>query len=147
MFYNTQSWLGEAPRHFDQGKISLERNYAIGVMDELFQSTERYTKAFLMTKGIKVDMVHSLTGLLDQAVKYEPSWESLWITLEVSCEGGRACHYPPRKVGEVRIIPTLAEVKELFEKLDPWLKTLDRTLEKSIEHQEKHREKNHGLGF
>jgi predicted nucleotidyltransferase len=146
--YNIRFWLEEARRHFDQGKMSLERNYAIGAMNELFQSTERYMKAFLMTKGIKVEMTHSLSGLLDQAVKYEPSWESLRKTLEVAYEWGRACHYLPYCLGEVRIVPELAEVRDLWDKLDPWLKTLDRNLEISIETQEKARKRNdHGIGF
>ncbi|MEC4682073.1 MAG: HEPN domain-containing protein [Nitrospirota bacterium] len=147
-FYNVRHWLKDAREHLDYGRFSLDRENEVGAMDQLFQSIERYMKAFLMTKGIKVEMVHSLPGLLDQAVKYEPSWEPLRKTLEVAYEWGRACHYPPRQEGEVRIVPTLAEVKELYGKLDPWLKTLDRTLEKSIETQEKHREKrDHGFGF
>ena len=146
-FFDIRFWLEEARRHFDQGNMSLEREYEIGAMDELFQSTERYLKAFLLTKNIRVEMTHSLSGLLDQAVKYQPSWESLRKTLEVAYEWGRACHYPPRSPGEVRIVPTLAEVKELYDKLDPWLKTLDRNLELSIETQEKSRKKDHGLGL
>ena len=146
-FFDIRFWLEEARRHFDQGNMSLEREYEIGAMDELFQSTERYLKAFLLTKNIRVEMTHSLSGLLDQAVKYQPSWESLRKTLEVAYEWGRACHYPPRSPGEVRIVPTLAEVKELYDKLDPWLKTLDRNLERSIETQEKSRKKDHGLGL
>ena len=146
-FFDIRFWLEEARRHFDQGNMSLEREYEIGAMDELFQCTERYLKAFLLTKNIRVEMTHSLSGLLDQAVKYEPSWESLRRTLEVAYEWGRACHYPPRQEGEVRIVPTLSEVKELYDKLDPWLKTLDRNLERSIETQEKSRKKDHGLGL
>ena len=115
-------------------------------MDELFQATERYLKAYLMTKNVRVEMVHSLPGLLDQAIKYEPSWESFRKTLEVAYEWGRACHCPPSRPGEVRIVPTLSEVKDLCDKLDPWLKTLDRNLERSIETQEKNRKKDHGLG-
>jgi len=147
-FYNIKHWLKDAREHLDYGKFSLGRDNEIGAMDQLFQSTERYLKAFLMTKGIKVEMVHSLPGLLDQAVKHEPSWESLRETLEITHKWGRACHYPPRQEGEVRIVPTLPEVKELYEKLDPWLKSLDRTLERSIESLEKNREKkNQGLGY
>lgn len=147
-FYNVKYWLKDAREHLDYGNFSLGRDNEIGAMDQLFQSTERYLKAFLMTKGIKVEMVHSLPGLLDQAVKYEPSWEFLRKTLEVAYEWGRACHYPPRQEGEIRIVPTLSEVKELYEKLDPWLKSLDQTLERSIESLEKSREKkNPGLGF
>ncbi|MHB1730417.1 MAG: HEPN domain-containing protein [Leptospirillum sp.] len=147
-FYNVSHWLKEARRHLEHMELDLRSDYDIGAMDELFQATERYMKAFLMTKGIKVEMVHSLPGLLDQAVKHEPSWESLRETLEVAYEWGRACHYPPRQEGEVRIVPTLSEVKELYEKLDPWLKSLDRTLERSVESLEKNREKkNQGLGY
>ncbi|MCL4485123.1 MAG: nucleotidyltransferase domain-containing protein [Nitrospirae bacterium] len=147
-FYNIKHWLKDAREHLDYGKFSLGRDNEIGAMDQLFQSTERYLKAFLMTKGIKVEMVHSLPGLLDQAVKHEPSWESLRETLEITHKWGRACHYPPRQEGEVRIVPTLPEVKELYEKLDPWLKSLDWTLERSIESLEKNREKkNQGLGY
>ncbi len=146
-FYNIRSWLDDAREHRVFSENALGRNNAISAMDQLFQSTERYMKAFLMTKGIKVDMVHSLSGLLDQAIKYEPSWESLRKTLEVAYEWGRACHYPPRRPGEVRIVPTLSEVKDLCDKLDPWIKALDRSLEMSIESQEKSRKKDHGLGF
>ena len=145
-FYNIRAWLEEARRHLDYGNLSFEKGSNIGAMDELFQATERYLKAYLMTKGIKVEVVHSLPGLLDQAVRYEPSWESHRKTLEVAYDWGRTCHYPPRSPGEVRIVPTLSEVKDLRDKLDPWLKTLDRTLERAIEVQEKSRKKDHGLG-
>ncbi len=147
-FYNVSHWLKEARRHLEHMELDLRSDYDIGAMDELFQATERYMKAFLMTKGIKVEMVHSLPGLLDQAVKHEPSWESLRKTLDVAYEWGKACHYPPRHPGEVRIVPELAEVRDLCDKLDPWLKTLDRTLERSVESLEKNREKkNQGLGY
>ncbi len=146
-FYNIQSWLDDAREHRVFSENAMGRNNAISAMDQLFQSTERYLKAFLMTKGIKVDMVHSLPGLLDQIIKYEPSWESHRKTLEVAYEWGRACHYPPRRPGEVRIVPTLSEVEDLRDTLDPWLKTLDQNLERSIEVQEKSRKKDHGLGF
>ena len=69
---------------------ALKRMISIKAGDEtskeyqLFQATERYMKAFLMTKGIKVEMTHSLSSLLDQAIKYEPSWESIRETLEVA---------------------------------------------------------------
>ncbi len=141
VFYNIKHWLKEARRHLEHMELDLRRDYDIGAMDELFQATERYMKAFLMSKGIKVEMVHSLPGLLDQAVKYEPSWESLRETLQVTYDWGRACHYAPRREGEVRIVPTLPEVRDLREKLDPWLKSLDRTLSDSLERQEKSREK------
>ena len=147
-FYNIKEWLNNARVCLETYDFHQSRGRNVEGMDQLFQSIERYMKAFLMTKGIKTEMTHSLSGLLDQAVKYEPSWESLRETLEVAYKWGRDCHYPPRQEGEVRIIPTLPEVKELYGKLDPWLKTLDRTLEKSIENQEKARKKNdHGLGF
>jgi len=147
-FYNIQSWLEDAREHRVFSENAMGRNNAISAMDQLFQSIERYMKAFLMTKGIKVEMVHSLPGLLDQIVKYEPSWESLRKTLDVAYEWGKSCHYPPRHPGEIRIVPELAEVRDLCDKLDPWLKTLDRNLEMSIEHKEKHREKkDHGLEF
>ena len=147
-FYNIKEWLNNARVCLETYDFHQSRGRNVEGMDQLFQSTERYMKAFLMTKGVKVEMTHSLSGLLDQAVKYEPSWESLRETLEVAHKWGRDCHYPPRQEGEVRIIPTLPEVKELYGKLDPWLKTLDRTLEKSIETQEKARKRNdHGLGF
>ncbi len=147
-FYNVKEWLKNARVCLETYDFHKSRGRNIEGMDQLFQSTERYLKAFLMTKGVKVEMTHSLSGLLDQAVKYEPSWESLRETLEVTHRWGRACHYPPRQEGEVRIVPTLAEVKELYDKLDPWLKSLDRTLELSIKTQEKHREmRDHGLGF
>lgn len=146
-FYNIRSWLEDAREHRAFSENAMGRNNAISAMDQLFQSIERYMKAFLMTKGIKVEMVHSLPGLLDQIVKYEPSWEALRKTLDVAYEWGKACHYPPRCPGEVRIVPELAEVRDLCGKLDPWLKTLDRNLEMSIETQEKNRKKDHGLGF
>jgi len=146
-FYNVKSWLDEARRHLQHMELDFRSDYDIGAMDELFQATERYMKAFLMTKGVKVEIMHSLPGLLDQMVKHEPSWESFRKTLEIAYEWGRACHYPPRQEGEIRIVPTLAEVKELYGKLDPWLKTLDRSLEKVIKEREKSRKNDHGLGF
>ena len=146
-FYNIKEWLNNARVCLETYDFHQGRGRNVEGMDQLFQATERYMKAFLMTKGIKVEMTHSLSGLLDQAVKYEPSWESLRETLEVAHKWGRACHYPPRLPGEVRIVPTLSEVRELHDKLDPWLKSLDRTLEKAIEAQEKSRKKDQGMGF
>ena len=145
-YYNVKEWLKNARVCLETYDFHKSRGRNIEGMDQLFQSTERYLKAFLMTKGVKVEMTHSLSGLLDQAVQYEPSWESLRETLEVTHRWGRACHYPPRQEGEIRIVPTLSEVKELYDKLDPWLKTLDKNLERSIETQEKTRKKDHGLG-
>ena len=136
-FFNVKSWLEEARRHLRHMKVDIKEGSEIGAMDELFQSTERYMKAFLMMKDVKVEMVHSLPGLLDQAIRYEPSWESLRKTLEVTYEWGRACHYPPRKEGEIRIVPTLSEVKELHGKLDPWLLRIDRQLESHLLKREK----------
>lgn len=141
-FYNIGFWLKDARNFLKSADfMSGLEDGELQAMDTLFQSVERYLKAFLMTKGITVEMVHSLPGLLDQAVKYEPSWESLRETLQVTYDWGRACHYAPRREGEVRIVPTLPEVRDLREKLDPWLKSLDRTLSDSLERQEKSREK------
>ena len=146
-FYNVKEWLKNARVCLETYDFHKSRGRNIEGMDQLFQSTERYMKAFLMTKGVKVEMTHSLSGLLDQAVKYEPSWESLRETLEVTHRWGRACHYPPRQEGEIRSVPTLSEVGDLRDKLDSWLKSLDRTLELSIETREKSRKNDHGLGL
>ncbi len=134
-FYNVREWLKNARVCLETSDFHKSHGRNVEGMDQLFQSTERYMKAFLMTKGIRVEMTHSLSSLLDQAVQYEPSWESLRKTLEVTHQWGRSCHYPPRQEGEIRFVPTLAEVNELYDKLDPWLKTLDRKLEISTENK------------
>ena len=84
-FYNIGFWLKDARNFLKSADFmgGLE-DAEIQAMDNLFQSVERNLKAFLMTKGITVEMVHRLPGLLDQAVKYEPSWESLRKTLQIT---------------------------------------------------------------
>lgn len=147
-FYNIEFWLKDARNFLKSARFFMqEEGGEVLAMDNLFQSVERYLKAFLMTKGITVEMTHSLPALLDQAAAYEPSWKTMKETMQIAYEWGRACHYPPRRPGESRIVPTLSEVKNLCDKFDPWLKTLDRNLESSIEIQEKNRKKDHGLGF
>lgn len=103
-FYNIRSWLEEARRHLDYGHLSLEKGSNIGGMDELFQSVERSLKAYLMTKALQVEMTHSLPGLSRpgrgvrtlQGVSSETPGGRLRV--------GRACHSPPRRPGEVRVV-------------------------------------------
>lgn len=136
-FYNVSAWLKDARLHLKFAKSALDDGEEIGAMDQLFQSVERYLKAYLMTKDTRVEMVHSLPGLLEQAISNEPAWKTLKNTMEIAYEWGRACHYPPRHEGEVRIVPTLSEVRELYEKLEPWIRTIDKSLEVHILKREK----------
>ncbi len=124
--FNLDSLLAEAREHLAFSENAMGRNNAISAMNQLFQATERYLKAFIMAKVVKVGMAHNLTELLDQAVKHEPSWETLRETLTLTSRWGRSCHCPPQH--EEEVVPTLQEVRELYRELDPWLKTLDQIL-------------------
>ena len=142
-FYNIRSWLEEARRHLDYGHLSLEKGSNIGGMDELFQSVERSLKAYLMTKALQVEMTHSLPGLFDQAVGYEPSRESLRKPQEVAYEWGGPATLRPDGRGRSGSL-TLAEVEALYGRLAPWLREIDRELVRSAENSDRARSRGDG---
>ncbi len=130
-FYNIEAWLEDARICLQHAKDDLGRGWNRSSMDQLFQSTERYLKAYLMTKNTRVEMTHNLSTLFDHAIKFEPSWEKHRTDIGFVYEWGRACHYSPRPGEKQRIVPTLSEVGDLHKKITPWLSEIDRKLSRT----------------
>lgn len=68
-------WLEKARKDLDRVPARLKEGDNEDAAFHLQQATEKYLKAFLLSKGWQLKKIHDLEALLDEAVKYEPSFE------------------------------------------------------------------------
>jgi HEPN domain-containing protein len=69
-------WLKVAKKDWHRMKIMLDEEDAEAAGYFLQQSLEKYLKAFLLEKGWKLQKIHELDALLDEAVKHNEDLES-----------------------------------------------------------------------
>ena len=68
-------WIEKAKRDLDRVPVRLKEGDTEDAAFHLQQAIEKYLKAFLLSKGWQLKKIHDLEALLDEAVKYKPSFE------------------------------------------------------------------------
>lgn len=66
-------WLQIAAEDFERVPRRLQEDDVADAAFHLQQALEKYLKAFLLSKGWKLERVHDLRALLEEAARHEPS--------------------------------------------------------------------------
>lgn len=69
-------WLRIAEKDFKRVKTSLDIEDPEAAGFFLQQALEKFFKAFLLSKGWKLNRIHDLEALLNEAIRYDVSLES-----------------------------------------------------------------------
>jgi len=72
-------WYKKAANDIEAVKILIEKDGPSDVAAVLLQQgVEKYLKGYLINKGWKLKKIHDLKVLLDEAVKYDPSFNKYY---------------------------------------------------------------------
>ena len=80
-----KDWIGKAKKDARRVVVLLADNDVEGAGFHLQQAIEKYLKAYLISKGWKLEYIHDLVKLLNYAVKHNPDFERFrtlckWVT-------------------------------------------------------------------
>jgi HEPN domain-containing protein len=73
---NSKDWFKFAERDLKSAKLLFEHggpSINVGVM--LQQAIEKYIKGYLLSKGWKLQKIHDIEVLIDEAIKYDKSFK------------------------------------------------------------------------
>ncbi len=70
-----KDWFRIAEKDLKRAEHLLAMDDPEGAGYHLQQAVEKYLKGFLLSKGWKLKRIHDLEVLLNDALKYEASWE------------------------------------------------------------------------
>ncbi|MBI3537909.1 MAG: HEPN domain-containing protein [Chloroflexi bacterium] len=73
---NPSDWLRVAEKDLDRVSRMLDDDDSEAAGFYLQQSLEKFLKAFLLSKGWRLERIHDLEALLDAALKYDTSLET-----------------------------------------------------------------------
>ncbi|MCJ7577202.1 MAG: HEPN domain-containing protein [candidate division Zixibacteria bacterium] len=113
-------WLKVAKKDWHRMKIMLDEEDAEAAGYFLQQSLEKYLKAFLLEKGWKLQKIHELDALLDEAVKHNEDLESY----RDLCERVSGYYFTDRYPALVDTGLTCEDIEKDVEKAKRFIKTL-----------------------
>jgi HEPN domain-containing protein len=113
-------WLKVAKKDWHRMKIMLDEEDAEAAGYFLQQSLEKYLKAFLLEKGWKLQKIHELDALLDEAVKHNEDLESY----RDLCERVSGYYFTDRYPALVDTGLTCEDIEKDVEKAKRFIKAL-----------------------
>lgn len=120
-----KDWIEKAKKDLHRVGLLLADNDTEGAGFHLQQAIEKYLKGYLLSKGWKLEYVHSLVKLLNYAKDYDQSFEEF----RAFCEQATGYYTVDRYPFPVSASPTKEEIegaltktRELARKIDAEMK-------------------------
>jgi HEPN domain-containing protein len=113
-------WIKVAKKDWHRMKVMLDEEDAEAAGYFLQQSLEKYLKAFLLEKGWKLQKIHELDALLDEAVKHNEDLESF----RNLCERVSGYYFTDRYPALVDTGLTCEDIEKDVEKAKRFIKAL-----------------------
>lgn len=117
--FHSMDWIEKARKDLDRVPVRLKEGDNEDAAFHLQQAIEKYLKAFLLSKGWQLKKIHDLEALLDEAVKYEPSFEKFREVCEEITGYYLAGRYPFPAKG-----PNKREIENAFKRVGDFVKVI-----------------------
>lgn len=116
-----KDWLGKAKKDLHRVRLLLADGDTEGAGFHLQQAIEKYLKGYLLSKGWKLEYVHSLVKLLNYAKDCDPSFEEF----RTLCGQVTGYYIVDRYPFPVDASPTKEEIEQAFRKTEDLVNKID----------------------
>jgi HEPN domain-containing protein len=116
-----QDWIEKAEKDLRRVRVLLADDDTEGAGFHLQQAIEKYLKGYLLSKGWKLEYVHSLVKLLNYAKDYDSSFEEF----RALCEQAIGYYIVDRYPFPVYASPTREEIEQALRKTEGLVKKID----------------------
>ena len=116
-----KDWIRKARKDLRRVRVLLADGDTEGAGFHLQQAIEKYLKGYLLSKGWKLEYVHSLVKLLNYAKDYDPSFEEF----RALCEQANGYYIVDRYPFPVYASPTKEEMEQALRKAEELIEKID----------------------
>lgn len=122
--FSLSDWLKIAEKDWSRISNLLEDHDPEAAGFYLQQAVEKFLKAFLLSQGWRLQRIHDLESLLNDAVKYESTFESFRSALQKITAYYLIDRHPPileTGITEEVVKKSLSEIKPLIKSIRAYL--------------------------
>jgi len=120
-----KDWIGKAKKDLQRVRVLLAHDDTEGAGFHLQQAIEKYLKGYLLSKGWKLEYVHSLIKLLNYAKDFDSSFEEF----RALCEQVIGYYIVDRYPFPVSATPTKEEIEQALGKTEQLVNRIDAEVE------------------
>ncbi|MBT9138597.1 MAG: hypothetical protein DDT31_01166 [Syntrophomonadaceae bacterium] len=120
-----KDWIEKAEKDLHRVKVLLAEDDTEGAGFHLQQAIEKYLKGYLLSKGWKLEYVHSLIKLLNYAKDYDSSFEEF----RALCEQVIGYYIIDRYPFPVYASPTKEEIEQGLSKTEELVRKIGTEVE------------------